>query len=217
MKPRPTAAAEDPRERILDATAELLRRFGHRRLRVTDVGAALGVSHAAIYRHFASRDELLAEVVRRWLGRVEQRMDVVCRREAPAAERLVDFAVELHRLKREKVSKDPELFDALHALAVENGAVVARHLEHLHRLLVQVLQEGHAAGEFAAPDPERAARVYKTALAGLHDPRVLRSGLPRDGLKLAAEIAELLVAGMRSELSAVSSQHSGRRHDASRH
>ena len=59
------ADAERPsrREQILRAAAQLFAERGSRAVGVDDVGAAVGVTGPAIYRHFASKDAMLAEML----------------------------------------------------------------------------------------------------------------------------------------------------------
>jgi len=53
------------REQILRAAARLFAERGARAVGVDDVGAAVGVTGPAIYRHFASKDAMLAEMLLR--------------------------------------------------------------------------------------------------------------------------------------------------------
>ena len=64
--------AERPsrREQILRAAAQLFAERGSRAVGVDDVGAAVGVTGPAIYRHFASKDAMLAEM----LVRISERL-----------------------------------------------------------------------------------------------------------------------------------------------
>jgi len=43
------------RDRIVSAAEDVLRRFGPAKATVVDVARALGVSHAAVYRHVATK------------------------------------------------------------------------------------------------------------------------------------------------------------------
>src|SRR5919206_706442 len=53
------------REQILRAAAQLFAERGSRNVGVDDVGAAVGVTGPAIYRHFAGKDAILAEMLLR--------------------------------------------------------------------------------------------------------------------------------------------------------
>ena len=46
-------------ERILDAAAELLARYGYAKTSVSDVARAAGIAKGAIYREFPSKEAVL--------------------------------------------------------------------------------------------------------------------------------------------------------------
>src|SRR5215470_15227026 len=54
-----------PRERILAAAADLFYRHGIRAIGVESIAEAAGTNKMTLYRHFASKDELIAEYLRR--------------------------------------------------------------------------------------------------------------------------------------------------------
>jgi AcrR family transcriptional regulator len=56
-------AGRPRREQILDRAADLFATRGFHGTSVQDVGAACGISGPALYRHFASKDAMLAEML----------------------------------------------------------------------------------------------------------------------------------------------------------
>lgn len=58
-----TTRAVPRREQILDTAAELFARRGFHGVSVSDIGAACGISGPALYKHFPSKDALLAEML----------------------------------------------------------------------------------------------------------------------------------------------------------
>jgi AcrR family transcriptional regulator len=66
-----TAAAPplDLRDACIVAAQEVIAERGVENLSLRDVARKLGVSHQAPYRHYPSRDHLLAEVMRRCFQR----------------------------------------------------------------------------------------------------------------------------------------------------
>jgi AcrR family transcriptional regulator len=64
-------AATGTRERILRGTFEVLSRAGTRRLSLSEVAAEAGVSRPTLYRHFPSKDALLAAFGRHELERFD--------------------------------------------------------------------------------------------------------------------------------------------------
>ncbi len=65
--PYPSAAANDGkptrRDQILAAAAELFARSGFHGVGIDDIGAAVGISGPALYRHFRSKDAMLGEML----------------------------------------------------------------------------------------------------------------------------------------------------------
>lgn len=61
----PTARGRRTREQLLSATADLAATRGFHSVGIAEIGAAAGVSGAAIYRHFASKEDLLVALLDR--------------------------------------------------------------------------------------------------------------------------------------------------------
>ena len=60
-----------PRERILKAAGELFYRQGIRAVGVDAIAEAAGTNKMTLYRHFPSKDELVAEYLRQFARRAE--------------------------------------------------------------------------------------------------------------------------------------------------
>jgi AcrR family transcriptional regulator len=61
--PVATPRGRERRERLLNATAELVAERGFHAVGIADIGAAAGVTGAAIYRHFANKTQLLVALL----------------------------------------------------------------------------------------------------------------------------------------------------------
>lgn len=83
--------SERTRQRILDAAAEVLADRGYADARLTDIAARAGMQAGSLYYHFASREELVEEILR--LG-IEKSWDHV----AAAVGRLPSAATPIDRL-----------------------------------------------------------------------------------------------------------------------
>jgi AcrR family transcriptional regulator len=64
-----------PRERILAVAMELFYRHGIRAVGVEAIAEAAGTNKMTLYRHFVSKDELVAEYLRRLAGRASASWD----------------------------------------------------------------------------------------------------------------------------------------------
>ncbi|AXG77754.1 TetR family transcriptional regulator [Streptomyces paludis] len=159
-------------ERILEATEEVLRRYGPAKATVVDVARVLGVSHGSVYRHFRTKSALREAVTKRWLSRTEIALARVIsdneRESGPA--KLREWLLTLFDAKRHKAGDDPELFATFSVLARESSEVVDAHLTELTDQLTRIIEEGVRAGEFATPDPGASAGAVFAATARFHDP-----------------------------------------------
>jgi AcrR family transcriptional regulator len=186
------------RERILTAAEGLLRRHGPAKTTVADVARALGMSHANVYRHFASKAALRGAVAERWLHAVSEPLEAIAVDSRPAGERVLAWLQALAEAKRRKVHDDPELFANYHALAEEAREVVGEHVAKLQAQLARIVADGVTAGEFRAVEPEPTAAAILDATLRFHHPHHVREGGGRDRSAELARVAGLLVAGMRA-------------------
>jgi AcrR family transcriptional regulator len=60
---------------IITAAAALFRERGYRGTSIDDIGGAVGLTGPALYRHFASKEALLAELLERALDRARRDLD----------------------------------------------------------------------------------------------------------------------------------------------
>jgi AcrR family transcriptional regulator len=188
-------------ERILVAAEALLRRFGPAKTTVVDVARALGMSHANVYRHFASKAALHDAVAERWLARVSSPLAEVANASGPASERLERWVLSLVAAKRRKVLDDPEMFATYQAVAAAAREVVDAHRAALRGQLVSIIESGIAAGEFAPTDAAEAASAVFDATARFHHPHHVRDAAGRDPVeeeRALRRVVALLVGGLKA-------------------
>ena len=166
------AAPELPltRDRIVATAEDVLRRFGPEKATVVDVARALGVSHAAVYRHVKTKAELRGLVVQRWVDEVMPPIRALVARPGPAPKRLRQLFDTLIALKRRKAAADPELFTAYRSLAAETQSVAAAHVDELVRLGALIIRSGIEEGTFRHVDPVVASQVILFATSRFHHP-----------------------------------------------
>jgi AcrR family transcriptional regulator len=157
--------------RILEATEEVLRRYGPAKATVVDVARALGVSHGSVYRHFRTKTALREAVTERWLDQSHAELESIAHGSDPAPERLRHWLVELYSAKRRKAGGDPELFATYLALTREHSEVVDRHVTAMVGQIEAIVRDGVGEGAFEPPAPPPAsARAVWDATARYHDP-----------------------------------------------
>ena len=160
-------------ERVLEATEDVLRRYGPAKANVVDVARALGVSHGSVYRHFPTKKALREAVTERWLERAHAGLHLIAQDDSPAAGRLGRWLDALFAAKRRTAGADPELLATLLVLMAENSGTVVRHLEEMIGQIEQIVEDGVASGEFTLPvgDARTIAHAVWDAASRFHDPR----------------------------------------------
>jgi len=157
-------------DRIVSAAEDVIRRFGPSKATVVDVARALGVSHAAVYRHVSTKAELRDLVVGRWAETTMPPLRAIAAQPGPAPERLRQLFDALIEVKRRRAAEDPELFAAYRTLAADAQSVVAAHLDELVGLAATVIRSGVEEGTFRAVDPVSAGRAVLFATSWFHHP-----------------------------------------------
>ncbi len=200
ISPEPESRGSETRDRILTAAEELLRRHGIAKTTVVDVARALEMSHANVYRHFASKTELQDAVAQRWLHKIMEPLRLIVAEKGDAAERLERWILTLAAQKRAKVLNDPELFAAYHAVAQSARAVVEAHLGELVEHVSSIIRDGVASGAFKVTDPDIAARAVLNATSRFHHPYHVKESGGRDTTDEIRAVMKLLLAGLRAGL-----------------
>jgi AcrR family transcriptional regulator len=158
------------RDRILATAEDVLRRFGPAKATVVDVARALGVSHAAVYRHVATKAELRDLVVSRWVETTMPPLRAIVTQRGSAPKRLRQLVDALIAVKRRRAADDPELFAAYRTLAADAQSVVDAHVDELIGLAATVIRSGVKEGTFRTVDPVAASRAILFATSRFHHP-----------------------------------------------
>ncbi len=204
MKKPPTRIGElegkgsETRERILAAAEELLRKHGIAKTSVVDVARALEMSHANVYRHFASKSELQDAVAEQWLAKIMAPLRAIVAEKGDAAERLERWVLTLAAQKRAKVLNDPELFAAYHAIAQDARAVIESHVGELQQQIAQLIRDGVAQGAFKVKNADAAAVAVLNATSRFHHPYHVKESGGRDTTPEIKAVLQLVLAGLRA-------------------
>ena len=157
-------------ERILEATEEVLRRYGLAKATVVDVARVLDVSHGSVYRHFPSKASLRQAVAKRWLDRANAPLQKIAESSGPAPARLEKWLRAMIDIKYKKVTEDPEMFATYLTLAQEACEAVKAHKERLVDQVAQIIADGLKQGAFQVADAKVAARAVFDATTRYHHP-----------------------------------------------
>lgn len=181
---------------MLEATERLIRIHGARKVTVSDVAAACGMSQSNAYRFFPSRRALLEAVGERWLAAIEDELSAVAATDEPPAEQLVRFVAREYELKRARHAEEPDLFQACLELGGAEGGVVGRHLDRLRALVEGIMRRCGDKGLIGGRDPVKATELVEAMTIRFRDPGLVARHAGEDTVRRAAEVAGIALAGL---------------------
>lgn len=154
----------DPKGRLLAIAAEHLRRAGRNRVRLVAVAEDAGMTHANVYRYFASREELLDGVVAIALRPVERHIGDISGAPDPADDKLERMVYALARGYRDLLDRDPEVFHLFSDAVRLNRPLARRHLGRIRRAFVEAIDDGIIEELFTVTDRDAALAFLIDAL-----------------------------------------------------
>lgn len=199
-----TAAPASTRERLIDATARLLREGGFPAVTTQSVTRAAGVAEGTLYRHFESRDELVATTI--------------CERTPSAFGDLLEEMIQ--RAGRDDIEANLRFFIAgavpffswiapLISMLAADPPLAARHYNHLrqkgkgprhnHERLAEYFREEQRLGRIREDIDPRAASALVIGMCFDHALTSQLFGEDPSGLtdeELPIEIATILARGL---------------------
>jgi AcrR family transcriptional regulator len=162
-------------EAILKAAIAVMAEHGYHGTSVRDIAERAGLSPAAMYYHFTSKQDVLATLMERGIERLLTRTRTALAEAGEAPEDRLRAIVEVQVLFHLE-SQAATLLGTTELRALEEpvrGKHKAKRMQQ-QRLFDQVIEEGVAQGAFTTALPQEAARaivVMCTGVAGWFSPR----------------------------------------------
>ena len=168
------AMSETPKtlssDAVLKAATALVRKLGEGKTSMVDIGKALGVSHAALYRFYPSKAAVMDAIVleamadeealaRRWLDA-----------SGPAAERLAGMVLDLHQRKRARFSGDREIHDLYRRIMDERPDMIRDYAGRMTALIGRLIAQAVERGEWQVSDIGMAAGVVRDGVTSFVHP-----------------------------------------------
>ncbi|MGB0412018.1 MAG: TetR/AcrR family transcriptional regulator [Pikeienuella sp.] len=157
-------------ERIREAALRLFARHGYAAVSMREIAGDVGIGAAAIYNHFATKQDLLADLMSRhfaclmagWMA------DPGSAKSTAPEEALAAFTLFHIRYQRENADEVSVAYMELRSLEQPNF----HRFDHLRRSfeeqLTSILERGVAAGTFHTPDVNVASLAILAMLTGMN-------------------------------------------------
>lgn len=188
-------ATVPPRDRILAAADDLFRRHGIRGIGVEAIAEAAGTNKMTLYRHFDSKDALVAEWVRRIIAQKEAAWDEIAAKhpDDPSGQ-LIEWSRRTAEAFAQMEERGSAILNALAELpAPDHPArrVIDEHRRREHDRIIALCRDAHFT------EPELAGDELFFLLEGAKA-CVQCMGLKRAGENLTRLVDSLVATGGRT-------------------
>ncbi len=195
--------AGETRARLLEAAAECFGQHGYDAASVSMVCQRAGVSKGAFYHHFASKHELLLELLDSWLQGIDEQLNVARVGAASIPEAILGMA-ERAGLVFQMAEEYVPMFLEFYTKASRDPVVWQATIKPYRRyraFFAQLIEAGIAEGSFGPADSGVTARILLSLAIGLLL-QVLLNPDDRDWAEVATEGVRILLQGLRADLTA---------------
>jgi AcrR family transcriptional regulator len=192
---------ESIRNTILDATDQLLARYGYKKMTMDDLAQEVGIGKGTIYLHFSGKEEVVLSHIDRIIDRLKDRLISIADSQAPAAERLKSMLIERVLFRFDSVQHySQSLNDLLSALRPNLLARRKRFFEDEALVFADVLKGGKQKGDFQFQDALTTAHTLLLATNSLlpYSLSTRELGERGDVEEKVSHIADLLLTGLLS-------------------
>ncbi len=183
------------KEIILNATEEVIRRFGPEKANISDVAKVLKVSHAAIYRYFNGKTALWNAVTERWLANLHAPSKAILKEDSPADSKLSHLLRDFAEAKRRSAVNDPEMFANYIKLARSSMEVIEKSIEDGIDDIQEIIVQGITEGIFFAEFPHQAARTVYLATSVFIHPNAFEDPDRKQNIE---SVINLLIRGLKN-------------------
>ena len=194
--PKTGLTAAEIRDKAIDVTIEQMRRHGFDKVRLVDIAKGLGVSHAALYAHFADRGALLDAVSERWVNALESSLEAICRKDKDPVAKIHEWFQKLYRMKRERVLSDPELYKSFSAAAEERKSLYTNHLTRVSGQLTRLVEEAVARKQLTKYPLEATVAVLLETTAGFNNLKLVAQHADEKRDPLLKRVLDVVLDGL---------------------
>jgi AcrR family transcriptional regulator len=185
---------------LIESGLELIEKKGVHALTLREIGARVGVSRMAPYRHFADKAALLSAISESGFARFADTLEAALRN-APAdfASRLTAMALAYVRF----AAQHPAYYEVMFGPSARDAEPVLFSCQSASRafgILERTIREGQQAGKVRPGNPTALARLLWAVVHGISTLRLEPDLRPnRAGARFVQLCAEVLQAGLAAK------------------
>ncbi len=146
-------ADHDRRVQIITVAEGLFREFGYRKTSVADIGKAMGISTAYIYRFFESKQAIGEAICAHTLEKMGDKLRAIADQDLSATRRLRLFMKSALKLSYDLLVVERQVNEVVVEAINGDWCTAAGHQAQLYAILERLADDGRKAGEFEKKTP----------------------------------------------------------------
>lgn len=186
------------REQIVEAAQARYAHYGFNKTSLAEIARDCGMSTTSLYRYFDSKDAIGAEIVARFLARVEERLWQIADEEDMTCTQQLEAMV-LARLEMilGQIESSPRLRELTDYICAKEVVLIGQHIDKTREAFARVIARGARAGEFEVEDSATAGEAVVTATVNFYHPVLVSECADGDLEGMARKVLALLIKGLK--------------------
>jgi AcrR family transcriptional regulator len=190
---------KEVREAILDATDNLLARYGYKKMTIDDLAQEVGIGKGSVYLHFSSKEEIVLSHIDRIIERLSSQLEGICQRKISLEEKLNQMLLTRVLFRFDSVQHYTQSLNEL--LAALRPKLLARRKKHFDqetKIFASVISQGQKEKVFAQGNALEIAETFLLATNSLlpYSLSTTELGERHEIEKKTKRLANLLVKGI---------------------
>jgi len=196
-----------PRERILAEAAALFARAGYENSSMGDLAACTGVSKAALYHYFPTKQAIYDAIILDVLAGLTESVGADIRAHADPTQRLRSFMLAHARYFEARHAAFVTMLIGYSGMSPNLRADAAALRDGYEALLRELIADGIARGAFRAANPATVGRAILSMLNWMA--RWYKPGQAASAEAVAAEYFDLIMGGLQTQRGPVTGDSHG--------
>ena len=158
------------REEIIVAARKVFAQYGYRKTTIEDIAASVYKAKSSVYHYFDGKEEIFKAVIEREAEQISLKIREAIRNETAPVGKFTVYFKTVNENITETVNYFRLLMDEWFTVFDFTREIKTAHEQQGVDVLVSIMREGIATGDFDIDDPEESAKAINIAFSGFWYP-----------------------------------------------
>lgn len=197
MNPSKEHEPEKIRQEILEAAGVRFDQYGYNKTTMAEIAHDCQMSAANLYRFFENKLDIGATLACQCLdNKITILNTIIEQPDIAASQRLQQFVMAMFDYTYSQWSEHQRMNEMVSAICLERMDIVDTHAHKKYALVMALLEQGNASGEFQVNQPEQAADAILSATIMFDLPLVMPMCSREEFERRVKHVVDLLLQGL---------------------